>query len=44
MRDSIKIYSMVKNNDLYSILKLCKKFKNMYKLKYVYIIDWYITI
>ena len=38
--DSIKVYSMhVINNHLYSILKLRKKSKNLYKLTNSYIVD-----
>ncbi len=44
-RGSIKIYSMyVINNHLYSILKLCEESKNIYKLIYLYMVDWYTAI
>lgn len=35
---------MLYNIDLYSILKLCEKSKNMYKLRYLYKVDQYIAI
>ncbi len=43
---SVKVYNMhIINNHLYSILKLrYEKSRNMYKLMYSHIVDWYTAV